>query len=392
MDNVAISHATMPLPLKVWYLITDLDIGGAQKTLIPIFKRLNRHYFDLTVVCLYGGDGIMADGIRSMGIPIIDLGMTSKWRVDALWRFYRLVRRERPIILHTSLFHASLIGRIVGRLSGTPLIFTWRQNVSIGGGWRERLNRWTSALDDGVVAVSKAVADIEIERARIPAAKVTIVPNCVDLPETTSSANLRNLVRNEIGIGHDLPVIGFIGRLHPQKGLPDLLHALLLVRMTIPSAQLVIVGDGELRAELEAVSRNLGLADVVTFTGKRADVLTLLAAFDLFALPSHWEGLPLVLLEAMSIGLPVVATAVGGVPELVIDGESGFVVPAKDPPALAQAIIQLLERPQQAAQMGRNGRQRVAEQFSANYAASQIEELYMRLLREKVGLDLTQKT
>ena len=178
-------------------------------------------------------------------------------------------------------------------------------------------------------------------------------------------------------------MVGSLGRLHPQKGFSDLLTAFAQVRQRIPSVRLFVAGDGELRDDLEAQARSLGMAAVVTFAGVRADVSEVLAALDVFVLPSLWEGMPNAVLEAMASGLPVVATAVGGTPEVVVDGVTGLLVPPQDPGALAQAIGHLLRDPDLRRRMGRAGRRRVEEHFDVRETVRQVESLYETLLREK---------
>jgi sugar transferase (PEP-CTERM/EpsH1 system associated) len=374
----------LPKPVKLLYFITELNIGGAEKVLVHILKHLDRSRFDPAVVSLYGGDGPIADEIRALDVPVTDLGMSAKWRLDALWRLYRLLRRERPAILHTSLFHANTLGRIVGRLARVPIIVTWRQNVDIGGRVRELINRWTTRLDDRVVAVSRLVRDAEVERARVSPDKVTIIYNCVDTDVYTARGpRAAAQVRKNLGIAPDTLLVGTVGRLHPQKGIADLITAMMQMKLLVPNARLLLVGEGQLRDGLEILAESLCVSDVVVFAGARTDVPQILSALDLFVLPSLWEGLPLALLEAASVGLPVVATAVGGTPEVVMDGVTGLLVPPRDPDALAEAILTLLHDPDLRQRMGQAGQERVREHFSVEQMVKETEGLYQRLLAEK---------
>ena len=387
------SHSEHRLPadhsprVSVTHLITDLCTGGAQVALLRLLAGLDRDRFSPAIACLYGGDTTLAQEIRSLGIPVIDLGMTAKWRGDALWRLYRLLRRERPAILHTWLFHANLAGRIVGHWANVPLIITSRRNVNIGGGLRERLNRWTARLDDRVVAVCELARKIEVKEAGVSPGKVVTIYNGVDVERFVAldtQAAVR--VRRAWGIPVNAPLLGSVGRLHPQKGQADLLIALARVRERVPAVRLLLVGTGELRADLEAQARSLGLGEAVTFAGLRPDVPEILSALDVFVLPSLWEGMPNVVLEAMAAALPVVATAVGGTPEAVVDGVTGLLVPPRDPEPLARAIERLLCDPTLGRKMGQAGRARVDRYFSIGQTVRQTQELYETLLREK-GFD-----
>jgi glycosyltransferase involved in cell wall biosynthesis len=282
------------------------------------------------------------------------------------------------------MFHANLPGRVLGRLAGVPIIITSRRNENIGGAMRERFNRWTAHLDDRVVAVCELARQAEIERAGVAFEHVVTIYNGVDVTQfPVASVQATAQARRAIGMPFKVPLVGSVGRLHPQKGFSDLLTAFVQVRQRIPSAQLFVAGDGELREGLEAQARSLGMAEAVTFTGVRADVPKILAALDLFVLPSLWEGMPNAVLEAMAAGLPVVATAVGGTPEVVMDGVTGLLVPPQDPSALAQAIERLLRDPDLRRTMGRAGRRRVEQHFDVRETVRQVEDLYETLLREK---------
>jgi glycosyltransferase involved in cell wall biosynthesis len=191
--------------------------------------------------------------------------------------------------------------------------------------------------------------------------------------------------RRAIGMPVGVPLVGSLGRLHPQKGFSDLLTAFAQVRQRVSSVRLFVAGDGELRDDLEAQARSLGIAAAVTFAGVRADVSEILAALDVFVLPSLWEGMPNAVLEAMAAGLPVVATAVGGTPEVVVDRVTGLLVPPQDPGALARAIERLLRDPGLRRTMGRAGRRRVERHFHIQETVRQVQDLYEALLRDKAG-------
>jgi glycosyltransferase involved in cell wall biosynthesis len=370
--------------MKLFYLITDLEIGGAQTMLLQVLRHLNYDRFSPVVACFYGGNSSLAGDVRMLGVPVIDLGMRAKWRLDGFWRLYRVLRRERPFILHASLFHANIPARLLGRLARVPVIITWRQNISIGGQWRERINRWTAPLDDHVTAVCQLARQAELEGTAVPPHKISLIYNCIDpTPFAVDKAAERAKIRQEFKISSTAPLIGMVGRLHPQKGVRHLLDALPYMREHLPEIHLLIVGDGELRGELQNQAQKQNLSEVVIFTGGRSNVPDILAALDLFVLPSLWEGLPLAILEAMAAELPVVATAVGGVPELVIDGETGRLVAPGDALALAQAIVSILTHPAQAAAMGAAGWRRVMADFGAEPITQQLESLYTRLAARK---------
>jgi len=368
----------MTAPVPVFHLITELDVGGAQKALACLLARLDRDNFSPTVACLYNGDRVVAQEIRQLNLPVIDLGMTAKWRWDAFWRLYRLLRRQRPTILHTWMFHANFPGRLLGRLTGTPIIISSERTMGHESRWRYWLNRITEPLTDRVTCVSRLVAEFVVEKVGIPRCKIIVIPNGIDV-RAFDRVSTRQQARATLRLPSDSMLVGTVARLNPVKRLDVLLQAM----ASLDNACVVIVGDGVERARLETLSNELGLAERVHFAGQQDDVRPWLAALDVFALTSDWEGMPNAVLEAMATGLPVVATAVGGTPEVVVDGETGLLVPPRDPNALAQAITCLLREPDLRRKMGRAGRERVERHFSIEETVRQTEALYTTLLQEK---------
>ncbi len=362
---------------KVFHLITELDAGGAQSVLLSLLQHGSSR-FTHRVACLYNGDKLMAQRIRALGVPVTDVRLTALWRADAFFRLALLLRRERPFILHGWMFHGNLLARLAGWAAGVPHVITHRHNTEIGGMRRERLKRLTRRLDERVIAICELARQNEIERTAVSPDKVMTIYNGIDLAPFQQAAD--TAVRREFGIPDDAPLLGVVGRLHPQKGHTHLLAAFPAIRQAHPAARLLVVGDGALLMPFMALVEAMGMADSVILTGTRADVPEILAALDLFVLPSLWEGLPIVLLEAMAAGLPVAATAVGGTPELVVDGETGLLVPPADPGALATAVNRLLDDPAAARRMGQAGQERVSRHFTVRRMADQIESLYLSLL------------
>jgi sugar transferase (PEP-CTERM/EpsH1 system associated) len=372
--------------IAILYLITELDTGGAQTALQRLLAGLDRARFSPTVACFYNGDSAVAQRIRALGVPVIDLGMTAKWRLDAFVRLYCLLHRQRPTILHTWMFHANLPGRVLGRLAGVPIVISSETTMGQEGWLRCWFNWITSPLPDRVVCVSERVAEFAARTIGIPPAKLVVIPNGVPLEDFQPGD--RSRARVELGIPLRAVVAGTVGRLQPVKGTSYLLEAWALLASDHPDAILLLVGGGPQQAALERMSRRLGISERVRFLGDRADVPDLLRGMDVFALPSVWEGMPNAVLEAMAVGLPVVATAVGGTPEVVVDGVTGLLVPSGDSDALAQSIARLLCDPDLRYKMGQAGRERVVNHFSVERTVEQTERLYEQLLVEKGTLGM----
>ncbi len=366
------------MPVKILHLITELSTGGAQTALLRLLTHLDRNRFEPSVVCLYNGDGEPAQQIRALDIPVIDVGMSGKLRLDALWRLYTVLRQTRPTILHTWMFHANLPGRILGRLSGAPIIISSERTMGQESRWRYRLNRLSAPLSDRVVCVSQRVADFVIQKVGVPRNKVVVIPNGVDARPFTNLPP-KTQARARLNLPAEKNLVGSIARLTPVKRLDVLLRAI----SALPDVQLLIVGDGPEGPNLIQLGQKLGLTARLHFAGQQSDIALWLAAMDVCVLSSDWEGMPNAALEAMAAGLPVVATAVGGAPEVVLDKETGFLVPPRNPKALAGAIETLLRDPALRHKMGRAGYERVQQHFTLRQMVERTQELYEELMALK---------
>ncbi len=370
------------IPVPLIHFITELSIGGAQMALLRLLTALDRNLFAPAVVCLYNGDGVIAKNIRALGVPVIDLGMTHKYRLDAFIRLYQMLRREHPAIIHTWMFHANLPGRVVGCLAGVPIIISSERTMGQEGRLRRVLNRGTVSLSDCVICVSQRVADYAAQTIELPQTKLFVIPNGVDLTDFASMP-AQEQVRAAFRLPAQALIIGAIGRPRPVKGYGILLDAFSRVAAAHPNAHLVFVGQGPGRPALIAQANRLGFSTRLTFIDDQISIARILPALDLLALPSLWEGMPNVALEAMAASLPVVATTVGGTPEVVVDGETGLLVPPRDPDALAKAILHLLGDPGLRLRMGQAGRERVEKHFAISETVRKTEALYQKLLAEK---------
>jgi glycosyltransferase involved in cell wall biosynthesis len=371
------------MPIKITHLITELSYGGAQKVLINLLSNIDKEKYKCSVVCFYNGESPVAQDIRDLSIEVIDLKMTNKFRVDALYRLSSILKSQKPNILHSWMFHPVLAGRIFGCLHKIPVIISSRHNVNIGGLFREMINRLTAQMDDHVIAVCEVARQTEIKRAHILPDKVTTIYNGINLEEYLTILRSRDEIRKYLGVTNEDFVVVSTGRMHYQKGYSILINAISLITNTYPSIKLLLVGDGPVRSILEKYALELGISNQIMFTGQRSDISDILHASDVYISSSLWEGSSISIIEAMASGLPIIATKVGGTPELVEDKVSGILVPSRNPSIIAQAIIELYTNAELRKNIGIQARQRAIKNFSSKEMVKKIEKLYLKLLKEK---------
>jgi glycosyltransferase involved in cell wall biosynthesis len=371
--------------LRVVTLVDRLGTGGAERLAIQTTTRLDPERFDRTLVASRDFDvaiskqhvaNALAD-LRAADVRVIGLQRTSARQVWAWWPLYRLLRRERVDVLHAHKFGSNLWGTIVGRLARVPVIVAHEHTWSYEGqplrklADRAVIARGSSAF----VAVSREDQRRMIEVEDIRPQDTLFIPNGIPAPPPASGAD----VRAELGIAADAPVIGTVSVLRPQKALDVLLRASRILVEDFPGLRVLIAGEGDRREMLEDLTAELGLQDTVMFLGVRTDVPDVLAALDVAVNSSDFEGSPLSLMEYMEAARPVVATRVGGIPDLIDDGEQGLVVEPQDPASFAAAVAQLLRDPERARRMGERGRERRRTEFDIDVMVRRLEVLYEEL-------------
>ena len=353
---------------RIVYLVQGLGTGGLERVVLHLAREMVRRGHEVTVCC-YDKRGNLADEAEQAGARVEVLLRKGGVDVAYAWRLARWLRRYRPDVLHMHNETALFYGTLAGRLARVPcLIYTEHDGVfprSLAARWANRtLVRWLTQA----VAVSEAVRDLWCHHDGIDPALVQVIPNGVpDIREAADGQSPRENGRFRIGC---------VSRLSHEKGVDVLIEAFARVREHVPEAELVLVGDGAERQTLEKRATELGLADHIQFFGMRDDVAQLLTDLDLFVLPSRTEGLPLAVLEAMAASLPIVATAVGGVPQALRHGEAGVLVPPEEPEVLAQAIVRLAANGQHMAHLGSAAR----KEYEAHYAVSRMVDAYEAIM------------
>jgi glycosyltransferase involved in cell wall biosynthesis len=366
--------------LNVLQLIPTLDRSGAEKQMVLLARGLPRDRFRVEVAALTRLGPLEAE-LRGAGVPVTTIGKRHKVDPPAFARLVRFLKDRRFDVVQTWIFAANTYGRLAAFRVGVPVVITAEMAVDLWKGPRQlAVDRWLARWTDRVVGNSRAVVDF-YRRAGVADDRLALIYSGIgdEEPPAVDPAE----VRASLGLPADAPLALFAGRLAAQKGLDDLINALDLLQHVRPDLRTLIVGDGPLRGHLEDLAHAYRLDGAVRFLGHRDDVPRLLSASDLLVLPSLYEGLPNVVLEAMRARKPVVATAAPGTTEVVVDGQTGRLVPLRNPPALAEAIRSVIQDPDLARRLGEAGRARVEAEFRADAMVAQFADLYEQLARAK---------
>lgn len=357
-------------------LVLSLAPGGTERLVIEICRQLTDKA-DAMVVCL-DERGAWADELESVGVAVVALRRQAGFQPALSRRIARLINANAIDVLHCHHYSPYVYGLLASVMTNTRLVFTEHGRLSDDDPSLKRrmVNPFLSMLGGTVCAVSGNLRDHMIAEG-FPARRVRVVYNGID-PGRRATGIERTVARATLGLAHDAFVIGTVGRLDPVKNLPAMLAAHRRVVERHPQAHAVIVGDGTERAALEKAAVDLGVAHAVTFAGYRADVRQLMPAFDVYVNTSSYEGVSLTILEAMAAGVPVVATRVGGNPEVVIDQETGFLV-TPNPQLIADALSRLFSSPRERRLMGDAGRWRVTRNFSIARMVNDYANLYFDL-------------
>lgn len=334
-------------------------------------------------VCLICAGGEIADELDSHGIPVDIIGSSrSIYNPLTFLSLARYLKSHSPTIVQSSQFNSNFHTRIAARIARIQLVICEEHGVN---SWKQWWHRWIDRIlvkwCDGIIAVSEAVKKFNVNTTGISAEKIFVMHNCLDLERSKSRMD-RAQVRRDLGIGPDECVVGHVGTLRREKGHDLLLRAHASIQKRRAS-KLLMVGDGPIKQELHELAEELGIVDSVIFAGQRLDVPDLLQSMDIFAFPSRNEALGIALLEAMLNGLPVVATQVGGIPEIVKDNDTGVLIPAEDSEALAEAIVRLSTNPKERFRLGCAAKKYVKRYHDPATYVDSLLSLHSYLLRNK---------
>lgn len=353
--------------VHVTQLIPTLSRGGAERVVKDLVTQLDRQRFASDVIAFVTG-GPLEEEIRNAGIAVTVFQKRTKLGLGVAQKINKQLRTSTPAILHAHLAGAEIWGMRAARKAGVPAtLITVHSTYQEEPQWRLTLRKHAWSEANVLVAVSVAVQDFLLQNG-VPLEKIRVIPNGIDINKFEPGWVRKNERR----------VLGTVGRLEKAKGHDVLIRALAQLP---PTVELKIAGVGSQRKNLEKLIVNLGLSNRVHLVGDVLNIADFLRGCDLFVFPSLWEGLGLALIEAAAMKLPIVATSVGGTPEVVRDGESARLVQPNDPTALAEAISWMLEHPEDAKRMGEQARKTVVERFSVEQMVAAYSALYEEIVR-----------
>lgn len=365
---------------RVFHLIKSLGRGGAETLLAEGLRFADRRRFEYGYGFFLPWKTAMVPQLREQGASVVCFGGGNNATILlAARRVAKHLRRWDADLLHCHLPIAGIVGRLAGRMAGIPVVYTEHNRMERYNPLTRRANLLTWDWQRQVIAVSSEVAQ-SIQTNAKSRTPVKVVLNGIDTDRFVPPADGDSQARREIGIPVGAPVIGTVAVFRAQKRLDDWLAAARLLYERYPDARFLLVGDGPLRQALEEKTRSLDLAGVVHFAGLQEDVRPFLAAMNVFMVSSVFEGLPLALLEAMSMRCGVVATSVGGIPEVIRHGENGFLVEPRRPDVLFGYASRMLASPESTRTMGTVARQTIESDFSLRRMTEQLEETYSEIL------------
>lgn len=371
--------------MKVLHVLKITAISGSENHLLSLLPLLADRCVDIVVVVMIEPGKPVRDfseRLEKHGIKVLPVKIGLDLSLPALLKITRIMKREQPDIVHTHLIHGDLYGILSARIAGIREIFStkhnedrFRKNFIL-----QTLNRCLNSQARKIIAISPALKEFCIQYEKIDPQKIVVIPYGLEGYDKTLKDRR---LRQRLGYGKEQIVFGIVARLTEQKGHTYLLQAFREVVDESDNVRLLIAGDGTLRGKLEALTRKLGLESYVDFLGRRGCTADIYNALDVFIHPSLWEGFGLVFLEAMSFALPIIATRVSAIPDIIRNGETGILVPAKNIPELAEAMKWMILHPDERKEMGKSGKQKLQDSFGVETMVERTYEIYQEIYREK---------
>jgi glycosyltransferase involved in cell wall biosynthesis len=376
----------MKTPIILLYLITSTNVGGTEKALLELIRHIDRKEFKV-YVCSVKKPGTFAKALADKADGFFSLKLSEGGGVAAIGNFIpavlrliKLIRAVSPSILHCFLFRANILGRIAGRIARVPIIISSVRVIEAPRA-KHLIDRLTAPLTTHYLAVSQAARNHTIQHAKISPAKIVTIYNGI---KCNGEYAEKPIWRSMLSLSPRDVLLGLVGRFHKQKGHIVLLKALPFILAQAPHTHVLFCGEGREEARLKVMVQDLGLTGHVHFVGLIENAYQMLSQIDIVVVPSLWEGMPNVVLEAMAAGRPVVASNVAGMDEVVVDGKTGLLCNPGDPHALADALLKLIKDSSLMKHMGRSGYELVRQRFQISTMVGQTIQYYRKLLGEEV--------
>lgn len=373
--------------IKILMLIDDASMGGGQQHLLWLAQKIDKSKFEIEVAC--EENGYLVDELRKNNIKVHRLDISNSLSVKSLISTYRLLKKVSADILHTHGGTAGFYGRLASIISYKGVVVHTYHGIhylnfdkNLLGRIYKLIDKFLLRITDCTICVAQKDFEIGLKAGIVKKENSIVIHNGVDV-EKFSLTNKNSDFKINLKKENESIIIGSVGRLHHQKGYEYLISGSKAVLEKFPNVKFVLIGDGELRNSLESLAKNKGVYNSYSFVGNRKEIPELLAQMDIFVLPSLWEGLPLVILEAMAAKKPIVATDVNGIVEIIESGKEGLLVPPKNSTALSSALIRLLEDNELCKVLASNAYEKVAHDFNISKMINKTENLYQKLLLKK---------
>jgi glycosyltransferase involved in cell wall biosynthesis len=371
--------------MNILLAIQNLEVGGAERQAVELACGLKKLEHKVTICCL-NSLGPLAEEVTSRGVVVVCLGKKFKYDFTVIFRFFKLLKNNNIDVLQTFLFGADLWGRLAARLAGVKVLLTSNRS---GGVHYENKELWFERvlwpLSDGIISNTNIGRELLHKNIKIPLSKTYFVPNGYDLNKFNGLPD-KGSVKSELGFTNDQFVAVITGSLKPVKNHKMLIESARLIVEKNNKIVFMVIGGGVLELELLQMTKKYGLKDNIIFLGLRQDIPRLLQTADVGILTSKWEGMANSILEYMASGLPVVATDVGGVRDLITPDKTGYLVPSDDAPAMAQKLLELFNDPARAKAMGQTGKEWVQANCDFMQLARKTEAIYQEIYQSKVTL------
>jgi len=365
--------------------IDEAKMGGGQQHLLWLVQKLDKSKFEIEVVC--EPEGYLVDELRKINITIHPITISNRPSISSLIKTYRLLNKISPMILHTHGGTAGFYGRLSTFFNFKGVVIHTYHGIHYLNFGQSLLKKVYSSVDkfllritDCTICVAQNDFDIGLKAGIIQKEKAVVIHNGIDI-DKFQHYNENMDCKIKLKTEKDSVIVGSIGRLHYQKGFEYLIEASKTVLKNYSNVKFVLIGDGELRGSLESLAKKNCVYNSFSFLGNQTDIPELLAQIDIFVLPSLWEGLPLVLLEAMAAKKPIIATDVNGIVEIIESEKEGILIPPKNPAAISSALIRLLNDDELCKQLAANGYAKVLHEFSLNKMIEKTESVYLKYTR-----------